>query len=141
MSSQTNETPNWDKITEGKVRHGFAVEAFKKGMELNKDTMDEVDRWVYFVIHGLEGLNEILKDKKPTEDKPKESLQEKIVETFNGEVLDGSPKEHVQKKIESALEGMDKSKANKVMKALKDGKITLNNLQSSLDRIQELKVG
>ena len=141
MSSQTNETPNWDKITEGKVRHGFAVEAFKKGMELNKDTMDEVDRWVYFVIHGLEGLNEILKDKKPTEDKPKESLQEKIVETFNGEVLDGSPKEHVQKKIESALEGMDKSTANKVMKALKDGKITLNNLQSSLDRIQELKVG
>lgn len=141
MSSQTNETPNWDKITEGKVRHGFAVEAFKKGMELNKDTMDEVDRWVYFVIHGLEGLNEILKDKKTTEDKPKESLQEKIVETFNGEVLDGSPKEHVQKKIESALEGMDKSKANKVMKALKDGKITLNNLQSSLDRIQELKVG
>jgi len=141
MSNQTSETPNWDKITEGKVRHGFAVEAFKKGMELNKDTMDEVDRWVYFVIHGLEGLNKILKDKKPTKEKPKESLQEKIVETFNGEVLDGSPKEHVQKKIESALEGMDKSKANKVMKALKDGKITLNNLQSSLDRIQELKVG
>ncbi len=26
--------PDWDKITEGKIRSGFAVAAFTKGMEM-----------------------------------------------------------------------------------------------------------
>ena len=42
----SNGNPNWDKIAEGKVRHGFAIEAFKKEMPLSRETMDEIDKWV-----------------------------------------------------------------------------------------------
>ena len=46
------DTPDWDAIAAGKVRHGFAVEAFKMGKKLNKNTMDEIGAWVDFVING-----------------------------------------------------------------------------------------
>ena len=57
-----NKQPNWDKITEGKIRHGFAVEAFSKDRKLDGDLMKEIDRWVYFVVHGYHDLKEVLKD-------------------------------------------------------------------------------
>ena len=46
------DTPDWDAIAAGKVRHGFAVEAFKMGKKLDKNTMDEIGAWVDFVING-----------------------------------------------------------------------------------------
>ena len=46
------DTPDWDAIAAGKVRHGFAVEAFKMGKKLDKNTMDEIAAWVDFVING-----------------------------------------------------------------------------------------
>ena len=130
----SNGNPNWDKIAEGKVRHGFAIEAFKKEMPLNKETMDEIDRWVYFVMHGIEGLEKIISDSKKS---PDEVLVDKVVDATNGEKITGE--NHVENKIKEAVEGLGKRNANKVMKALKEGKITLGNLDTSLERIQEMK--
>ena len=130
----SNGNPNWDKIAEGKVRHGFAIEAFKKEMPLNRETMDEIDRWVYFVMHGVEGLKKIISDSKKS---PDEELVDKVVEATNGEKI--TDENHVENKIKEAVEGLGKRNANKVMKALKEGKITLGNLDTSLERIQEMK--
>ena len=43
---------DFDKEARGKVRHGFAIEAFKGGMELNKTTADLVNKWTNFVVTG-----------------------------------------------------------------------------------------
>ena len=130
----SEQQPNWDKITEGKVRHGFAIEAFKKGMTLNKETMDEVDKWVYFVIHGLEGLQEIINNSKKLND---QELINKVVEATNGEIIEDE--NHVENKIKEAVDGLGKRDTNKVMKALRDKKIHLGNLSTSLERIEEIK--
>lgn len=44
--------PDWDAIAEGKVRHGFAIEAYKMGKPLNGETKLEINRWVKFVMEG-----------------------------------------------------------------------------------------
>ena len=122
--------PDWDKITEGKIRHGIAVEAFSKGMELNADNMKNIEKWVQFVIHGYDGIKNIVDDSKK-DDLPKgdESIlfpeKKDIGETFD--VI-------IRKNAES-LNATDKAK---VIKALDDGKITADNLQVSLDRISQM---
>ena len=45
-------SPDWDKIAEGKVRHGFAIEAYKLGYHLDKDTVDNINAWVRYVMVG-----------------------------------------------------------------------------------------
>ena len=40
------------EIAEGKVRHGFAIEAFKMGKELNVTTATEINKWVSYVMTG-----------------------------------------------------------------------------------------
>ena len=125
--------PDWDKITEGKIRHGIAVEAFSKGMELNADNMKNIEKWVQFVIHGYDGIKDIVDDSKK-DDLPKgdESIlfpeKKDIGETFD--VI-------IRKNAES-LNATDKAK---VIKALDDGKITADNLQVSLDRISQMIAG
>jgi hypothetical protein len=125
--------PDWDKITEGKIRHGIAVEAFSKGMELNADNMKNIEKWVQFVIHGYDGIKNIVDDSKK-DDLPKgdESIlfpeKNDIGETFD--VI-------IRKNAES-LNATDKAK---VIKALDDGKITADNLQVSLDRISQMIAG
>jgi len=125
--------PDWDKITEGKIRHGIAVEAFSKGMELNADNMKNIEKWVQFVIHGYDGIKNIVDDSKK-DDLPKgdESIlfpeKKDIGETFD--VI-------IRKNAES-LNATDKAK---VIKALDDGKITADNLQVSLDRISQMIAG
>jgi hypothetical protein len=44
--------PDWDSIAEGKVRHGFAIEAFKMEKSLNSDTIKQINAWVDFVMNG-----------------------------------------------------------------------------------------
>ncbi|HDZ26358.1 hypothetical protein LCGC14_0398880 [marine sediment metagenome] len=46
------EKVNWDKISEGKVRHHFALEAFKMGKPLNEGLVIEIDCWVNYVMTG-----------------------------------------------------------------------------------------
>ena len=44
--------PNWEEISKGKVRHGFAIEAYKKGLKLDSKTANEIIDWTNFVISG-----------------------------------------------------------------------------------------
>ena len=134
--SDNNKTPDWDKITEGKIRHGIAVEAFAKGMDLDAKNMKLIEKWVQFIIHGYDTIKHILDENDKLTNG---ELKDAVVEKFDGEILDGDENEHVQKKIQEAVEGLGKRDSNKVLKALKDGKITITNLDKSLDRIKEMK--
>jgi len=129
--------PDWDKITEGKIRHGIAVEAFSKGMELNADNMRTMERWVQFVIHGYDGIKEKLDAHKET--MSEQETIDKVKDTFDGEEADTD--KYITDAIEKASVGLDRKNKNIVMARLRDGKINTENLQACLDRIEVLKKG
>jgi|TARA_R100001530_G_scaffold88067_1_gene61310 hypothetical protein len=136
----SDKQPDWDKITEGKIRHGVAVEAFGKGMKLNAENMREIEKWVQFIIHGYDGIKEILDSKavKTTEEPmSNEELKDEIVDKFDGEILDSD--DYVTEQIDKAIVGLDKKNKNKVLYQLKNGNITTENLGACLDRIKELQ--
>ena len=129
--------PDWDKITEGKIRHGIAVEAFSKGMELNADNMRTMEKWVQFVIHGYDGIKEKLDAHKET--MSEQATVDKVKDTFDGEEVDTD--KYITDAIEKAAVGLDRKNKNIVMARLRDGKINTENLQACLDRIEVLKKG
>ena len=129
--------PDWDKITEGKIRHGIAVEAFSKGMELNANNMRTMERWVQFVIHGYDGIKEKLDAHKET--MSEQETIDKVKDTFDGEEVDTD--KYITDAIEKASVGLDRKNKNIVMARLRDGKINTENLQACLDRIEVLKKG
>ena len=135
----SDKQPDWDKITEGKIRHGIAVEAFSNGMELNADNMKTMEKWVQFVIHGYDGIKEILGEHAETNSKPMtaEETVEKVKEKFDGKEIDTD--KHILDTVEKAIVGLDRKNKNKVMYQLKNGNITMDNLGACLDRIKELK--
>lgn len=136
----SDKQPDWDKITEGKIRHGVAVEAFSKGMELNKENAKLIEQWVQFIIHGYDGINAILeqaqKDSKSLSDS---EIKEEIVEKFDGEVVKETDDEYIKKEIEKAIKTLGQKDKNKVLYQLKEGRITLDNLQACLDKIGTMK--
>ena len=136
----SDKQPDWDKITEGKIRHGVAVEAFSKGMELNKENAKLIEQWVQFIIHGYDGINAILeqaqKDSKPLSDS---EIKEEIVEKFDGEVVKETDDEYIKKEIEKAVKTLGQKDKNKVLYQLKEGRITRDNLQACLDKIGTMK--
>jgi hypothetical protein len=137
MSDQ--QQPDWDKITEGKIRHGVAVEAFSKGMELNKENAKLIEQWVQFIIHGYEGLNAILeqaKERKPLTDG---ELKDAVVEKFDGEEIKETDEDYLKNTIELAVKTLGQKDKNKVLYQLKQGNITLDNLQVCLDKIGTMK--
>ena len=134
----SDQQPNWDKITEGKIRHGFAIEAFKKDMELSEDLMKDVDRWVYFVVHGLSGLKEIIEMHKDNKKMSHEELVDEIKDKFDGEDITPSDDDYIKEQIETAIKSLDRKNQNKVLYQLKKGSITTDNLQACLDKIDSL---
>jgi hypothetical protein len=52
VSAIAKKKPNQDDSAEGKVRHGFALEAYRQGKKLNNETIDEIDEWVSYVMIG-----------------------------------------------------------------------------------------
>lgn len=44
--------PDWGNIAQGKVRHAFALEAYKAGKTLDDETIKEINRWVNYVMTG-----------------------------------------------------------------------------------------
>ncbi len=136
----SDKQPDWDKITEGKIRHGVAVEAFSKGMELNKENAKLIEQWVQFIIHGYDGINAILeqaqKDNKSLSDS---EIEEEIMEKFDGEVVKETDDEYIKKEIEKAIKTLGQKDKNKVLYQLKEGRITLDNLKACLDKIGTMK--
>ena len=105
-------------------------------MDLDAKNMKLIEKWVQFIIHGYDTIKHILDE---NDKMTNVELKDAVIEKFDGEILDGDENEHVEKKIQEAVEGLGKRDANKVLKALKDGKITITNLDKSLDRIKEMK--
>ena len=130
-----NKQPNWDKITEGKIRHGLAVEAVSKDRKLDGDLMKEIDRWVYFVVHGYHDLKEVLKNGKMSP----EEVKDAIIEKFDGEVIKQTDEEYIKEQIEKNIVGLKKQDQNKILYQLKNGTITLDNLQACLDKIEVMQ--
>ena len=134
MSDQ--QQPDWDKITEGKIRHGIAVEAFGNGMELTPDNMKLMEKWVQFIIHGYEGIKDILDQNKAMTN---EELKDAVVEKFDGEVIKETDDEYVKTEIDKAISGLGQKDKNKVLYQLKNGNITIDNLQACLEKIEVMQ--
>ena len=132
----SDKQPDWDKITEGKIRHGVAVAFIEKGQELNSDNMKTMEKWVQFIIHGYHGIKDILDENKRLSDK---ELVKEVKDKFNGEVVEESDEEYVKKAIEKAVSTLGQKDKNKVLYQLKNGNITLDNLQACLDKIGDMK--
>jgi hypothetical protein len=132
----SDQQPDWDKITEGKIRHGVAVAFIEKGQELNSDNMKTMEKWVQFIIHGYHGIKDILDENKRLSDK---ELAKEVKDKFNGEVVEESDEEYVKKAIEKAVSTLGQKDKNKVLYQLKNGNITLDNLQACLDKIGDMK--
>ena len=134
MSDQ--QQPDWDKITEGKIRHGIAGEAFGNGMELTPDNMKIMEKWVQFIIHGYDGIKDILDRNKAMTD---EELKDTVVEKFDGEVIEETDEEYVKTEIDKAISGLGQKDKNKVLYQLKNGNITIDNLQACLEKIEVMQ--
>ena len=132
----SDQQPDWDKITEGKIRHGIAVEAFGKGMELNEVNMRLMEQWVQFIIHGYDGIKDILEQKKALSS---EELKKEIIDKFDGEVVKETDEDYVKNEINKAVKTLGQKDKNKVLYQLKQGNITVDNLQACLDKIGEMK--
>ena len=135
----SDQQPDWDKITEGKIRHGIAVEAFGKGMELNKDNMRLMEQWVQFIIHGSDGIKDILEQASERKAMSSEEVKKEIIDKFDGEVVKETDEDYVKNEINKAVKTLGQKDKNKVLYQLKQGNITVDNLQACLDKIGEMK--
>ena len=131
----SDKQPDWDKITEGKIRHGVAVAFIEKGHELTPDNMKSMEKWVQFIIHGYHGIKDILDKKKAMTDK---ELIEEVKDKFNGTVIKETDEEYVTKKITDAVRNLGAKNKNKVLYQLKNGNITLENLEACLSKIEAM---
>jgi|TARA_R100000030_G_scaffold32565_2_gene24103 hypothetical protein len=131
-----NKKPDWDKITEGKIRHGVAVAFIEKGHELTPDNMKTMEKWVQFIIHGYHGIKEALDKNNVVKE---EKLLKKIVDKFDGEIIKQTDEEYIKEQIEKSVVGLKAQDKNKVLYQLKNGAITLDNLQACLDRIEVMQ--
>ena len=135
----SDQQPDWDKITEGKIRHGIAVEAFGKGMELNEDNMRLMEKWVQFIIHGYDGIKDILEQASESKALSNGEMKKEIMDKFDGEVVKETDEDYVKNEINKAVKTLGQKDKNKVLYQLKQGNITVDNLQACLDKIGEMK--
>ena len=110
--------PDWDKITEGKIRHGFAVAAFTNGIDMTPSVTADIECWVRYVIDGKYVTNN------------------KIV--TNGADKEQTDAECIAEIIKERISVLTDSDKDTVIKSLDDGHITKENLDICLRRIEEL---
>ena len=128
----SDQQPDWDKITEGKIRHGVAVAFIEKEQELNPDNMKTMEKWVQFIIHGYDGIKEALDTSKKMTDR---EVAETVVKKFDGEVIKETDENYIKNEINKAVDGLGQKDKNKVLYQLKQGNITLENLDACLQKI------
>ena len=130
-----NENVNWDKVNRGKVRYGFALELYKSGGVLQPSEMGKIEGFVDYV---MEGVGDDLTVNK-TSDEPQSPLMsiDECKEVVKTET-EGS-RAFVKGMVHMDAEGLKEPDLKRVLDALESGKITMVNLQDSLDRIQSIK--
>ena len=132
----SDKQPDWDKITEGKIRHGVAVAFIEQGKDLTSDNMKTMEKWVQFIIHGYHGIKEALDKNNVVKE---EKLLKKIVDKFDGEIIKQTDEEYIKEQIEKSVVGFKAQDNNKGLYQLKNGAITLDNLQACLDKIEVMQ--
>ena len=111
-----NKQPDWDKITEGKIRHGFALAAFTRGDKLDDTLVQDIEAWIRYVVDGHIG------DDMPDGDELFPEDKTNVNTTFDTI-------------IRKQAEALKKPDADKVIEALESGKITEQNLDECLQKI------
>ena len=132
---ENNENVDWDKVNRGKVRYGFALELYKKGEILKPSTMGKIEGFVQYVMDGpdYDTDEEGNIDKSNPKLMPKDECKKVLKEESEGS------KAFVKAMVHIDAEGLHDNDLEKVLQALKTGKITMDNLQASLDKIQKIK--
>ena len=115
MSNNDNQ-PDWDKITEGKIRHGFAVAAFTNGMKLTDELCHDIEAWIRYVVNGVDAISST-----------DESGDDGIDDDMNVSDI-------IHHKVKT-LKAVDR---DRVLKALEDGEIRKDNLDNCLLRIERI---
>ena len=101
--------------------------------------MKEIEKWVQFIIHGYDGIKDILDQAKESKPLNNKELKDALVDTFDGEIIKETDEEYLKKTIELAVQPLGQKDKNKVLYQLKNGNITLDNLQACLDKIGTMK--
>ena len=123
---------DWDKVNRGKLRYGFALELYKKGKDLTPSELGKIEAFVDYVMDGVEyqepneGSNA-----KPT---PMVPIKDKVEE-----VEKANEEAYIKQIVELEAEGLKDPDRDRVLKALASGKINRDNVQASLDKIQQIK--
>ena len=68
-----------------------------------------------------------------------EELKDAVVEKFDGEVIKETDDEYVKTEIDKAISGLGQKDKNKVLYQLKNGNITIENLQACLEKIEVMQ--
>ena len=132
---ENNENVDWDKVNRGKVRYGFALELYKKGGILKPSEIGKIEGFVQYVMDGSD--YDTTDEGKPDKSNPKLMPKDECKKVITTET-EGS-KAFVKAMVHIDAEGLKDNDLEKVLQALKTGKITMDNLQASLDKIQQIK--
>jgi len=123
---------DWDKVNRGKVRYGFALELYKSGKELLPTELGRIEAFVDYVMGGVE-------EDQDESDNKKEVVKRIPIKDKVEETAKSNEKAYIREMISLDSEGLNEKDKKSVLDALESGKITMDNLQASLDKIFEMK--
>ena len=123
---------DWDKVNRGKVRYGFALELYKSGKELKPTELGRIEAFVDYVMGGVE-------EDQDESDNKKEVVKRITIKDKVEETAKANEKAYIREMISLDSEGLNEKDKKSVLDALESGKITMDNLQASLDKIFEMK--
>ena len=123
---------DWDKVNRGKVRYGFALELYKKGKDLTPSELGKIEAFVDYVMDGVEY-------QEPNEGSKAEPIPMVPIKDKVEEVEKANEEAYIKQIVELEAEGLKDPDRDRVLKALASGKINRDNVQASLDKIQQIR--
>jgi hypothetical protein len=123
---------DWDKVNRGKVRYGFALELYKKGGSLVPSELGKVEAFVDYVMEGVEYTEP--SESSNAEPTPMVPIKDKVEE-----VERANEQAYIEQIVQLEADGLKEPDRDRVLKALANGKINRDNVQASLDKIQQIR--
>jgi hypothetical protein len=123
---------DWDKVNRGKVRYGFALELYKKGKDLTPSELGKIEAFVDYVMEGVEYTEP--SESSNAEPTPMVPIKDKVEE-----VERANEQAYIEQIVQLEADGLKEPHRDRVLKALANGKINRDNVQASLDKIQQIR--
>jgi hypothetical protein len=123
---------DWDKVNRGKVRYGFALELYKKGKDLTPSELGKIEAFVDYVMEGVEYTEP--SESSNAEPTPMVPIKDKVEE-----VERANEQAYIEQIVQLEADGLKEPDRDRVLKALANGKINRDNVQASLDKIQQIR--